>query len=68
MTDLLSKALERARNEPVLVTSLVTALLALLVAFKVPINEEQKAAVLLVVGAVMAFVARRKVKPTRSSD
>ena len=52
--------------EPVLVTQLVAAILALAVAFGAPINDEQRQAVLQVVGIVVsiflggAVIARSK--------
>lgn len=41
--------------EPVLVTQLVAAILALAVAFGAPINDEQRQAVLQVVGIVVSI-------------
>lgn len=55
--------LNRIRREPVLVTALVAAILQLLVAFGLNLSTEQNIAVMGVVGAVLAFVARSKVSP-----
>ena len=58
--------IDRIRNEPVLVTGLVEAVLALLLAFGVNLSPEQVGAVLAVVAAVLALVVRRKVTPTHT--
>lgn len=52
------------RREPALVAGVVQALLALLLAFGVPLTDEQVGAVLALSAAVLAFVVRRKVTPT----
>ena len=57
---------DRIKDEPVLVSTLVGAVLALLVAFGVDISEEQKAAVIGVIAAVTALVARHNVTPVRT--
>ena len=55
--------IKRIKNEPVLVTGLVTAIIALLLAFGVPVTQEQAGAILALVAALLAFVARAKVTP-----
>jgi hypothetical protein len=55
--------LDKIRNEPVLVTAFVTALIALFVAFGLDLSDTQTAAILGVVGAVLALVARSRVTP-----
>lgn len=55
--------LERIKDEPVLVVALVEAVLALVVAFGLDLTTEQTAGILLVTGAVLAFVARQRVVP-----
>lgn len=57
--------IEKLRNEPVLVTGFVTAVLGLLVAFGLELSDEQIGAILAVVGAALAIVARQKVTPNR---
>jgi hypothetical protein len=57
--------LEKIRREPALVAGLVQAVLALLVAFGVPLSDVQVGAILAVSAAVLAFVVRSKVTPTR---
>lgn len=57
--------LDKIKNEPVLVTALVQAVLGLIVAFGVDLTGEQTAAVLAVTAAVLGFVARSRVSPTR---
>jgi hypothetical protein len=54
----------RIQAEPVLLTTLVATVIGLLVAFGVPIDDEQKTAVLLVVTAAAAIFARSQVTPT----
>jgi hypothetical protein len=58
--------------EPSLVTGVITALLALLVAFGLPITPEQKTAVLGIIGPVYAILAalnvRRKVVPKQTIE
>ncbi|HET7736137.1 MAG TPA: hypothetical protein VFK52_09205 [Nocardioidaceae bacterium] len=55
--------LDRLTREPVLVTTLVGAVLVLLIQFGVPISDGQADAVTAVVVAFLAFVARSKVSP-----
>lgn len=57
--------LEKIKNEPVLLTALVSAVLALAVAFGLHLSKEQTAAILAVVNAGLALVVRSKVTPTR---
>ena len=56
---------ERIKNEPALVAGVVQAALALLVAFNVPLSQEQTAAILGVSAAVLALLVRHQVTPTR---
>lgn len=58
--------IERVRNEPVLVTAFLQAVLGLLLAFGVDLTNEQVGSIMAVTAAGLAFVARRKVKPVRS--
>lgn len=64
---MLNQIITRVRNEPVLVTTLVGAVLGLLVAFGVDLSETQTTAIIAVVVAVLAFVARQKVTPAKPS-
>jgi chromate transport protein ChrA len=57
--------IEKIRNEPVLVTGFLAAVIALVTAFGLNLSNEQVAAINAVVIAVLAFVARKKVVPTR---
>jgi hypothetical protein len=54
----------RLQDEPVLLTTLVATVIGLLIAFGVPISDDQKTAVLLVVTAIAAIFARSQVTPT----
>lgn len=58
--------LERVRNEPVLVTGAVQAILGLLLAFGLDLSNEQTASIMVATAAALAFVARSKVTPTES--
>lgn len=55
--------LDRLRDEPVLLTTVVGAVLVLLVQFGVPISDGQADAVTAVLVAVLAVFARSKVSP-----
>lgn len=55
--------LERIKNEPVLVSTLVGTVLVLLVQFGVPLSDAQANAITGVVIAALALFARRKVTP-----
>lgn len=61
--------LEKIRNEPARVVGVVLAALGLLSAFNLGISDEQTAAVVALVGAVLALVGaetvRAQVTPTR---
>ena len=58
--------IERVRNEPVLVTGFVQAVLGLLLAFGLDLTNEQTGSIMVLTAALLAFVARGKVKPTRT--
>lgn len=60
--------IDRIKNEPVLVYTLVGNLLALAVVFGVQLSDVQTAAILAVVNSTLAFVARRKVTPVPSES
>ncbi len=53
----------RIEYEPVLASTLVGAVISLLIVFDVPISDDQKAAIIAVVVAVLALFARSKVSP-----
>lgn len=55
-------------HEPIVWTTLVGAVIALLVAFGVPISAEQKTAVITLVSAALAIYARSKVVPSAKID
>lgn len=58
--------IERVRNEPVLVTGFVQAILGLLLAFGLDLSKEQVGSIMVLTAALLAFVARGKVTPTRN--
>jgi len=59
-----SKVVDVIKREPALVAGVVQALLAVLVAFGVPLSDVQVAAVLGLSAAVLAVVVRQRVTPT----
>jgi ABC-type amino acid transport system permease subunit len=66
MSQFLSEIVERIRNEPVLVTTLVGAVLTALAVFNIPLTEEQIVALVAVATALMAIIARSAVTPVRA--
>jgi ABC-type amino acid transport system permease subunit len=58
--------IERVRNEPVLVQGFVQAVLGLLLAFGLDLSNEQTGSIMVLTAALLAFVARGKVVPTRT--
>ena len=60
----MSAVVARIRREPALVAGVLQALLALLLAFGVPLTTTQVAAILGFAAAVLALLVRRKVTPT----
>lgn len=58
--------LEKIKNEPVLVYTLVGNVIALLVVFGVGLSDVETAAILAVVNSVLAIVCRGKVTPVAS--
>lgn len=64
----MNNLIERIKDEPVLVTTLVGAILNLIVAFGFSLTEAQEGGILAVTVAILAFVARSKVRPTRKDD
>lgn len=56
--------LDKLRSEPALVAGVLQALLALLLAFGVPLTDEQVGAILALSAAVLAVVVRQRVTPT----
>jgi hypothetical protein len=59
----MSKILDKVRDEPAVAVGLVQAVLALFLAFGVPLTDEQVGAILAVSAAVLALVVRRRVVP-----
>ena len=55
--------IERVRNEPVLVYTVIGAGLVLLTEFGINVTDSQQAAIIAFVVALMALVARSKVSP-----
>lgn len=55
--------LNRIRTEPALVAGLVQAVLALLLAFGVPMSEAQTGAILALSAAILALLVRSRVTP-----
>lgn len=55
--------IDKIRSEPVLVTGLVQAVLALVASFGLDLSTDQIGAILAVTAAVLAFIARSKVTP-----
>lgn len=66
MSQFISEIVERIRNEPVLVTTLVGAILTALAVFNIPLTQDQIVALVAVAAAIMAIVARSQVTPTRA--
>lgn len=54
-------------REPVIISALVTAVIGLLVAFNVPLTEDQQKAIIGLVVAVGVIVARSQVSPVASA-
>lgn len=52
------------KNEPVLIQSLVQAILGLVLAFGVDLSNEQTGSIMAVVAVILAIVARMFVIPT----
>jgi hypothetical protein len=59
---------EKIRNEPVLATALIQALLILAVSFGLDLSDAQQAAILGLSAAVLAVVARSKVTPVGGGE
>lgn len=57
--------LERIKDEPALVAAVVQAVLALVVAFGLPLTDEQVGAILALSAAVLGLFVRSKVVPQR---
>ncbi|MBO9523903.1 MAG: hypothetical protein J7518_20405 [Nocardioidaceae bacterium] len=64
----MSALLALIRREPAVVTGLVQALLALLIAFGVELSAKQTGAILAVSAAVLALVVRARVQPVKPQD
>lgn len=60
--------IERMKNEPVAVMSIIEAILAVVVVFGLALTTAQVAAVLGLAGAILTFIARQQVTPTRKLD
>jgi hypothetical protein len=67
MSAYLASVIARLQDEPVLITTLVGAVISLLVVFGVPITADQKTAIVLVVTALCAIFARSQVTPVASA-
>jgi len=55
--------IEKIRREPVMVSALVQAALALGISFGLNLSNEQVGSILAVTAALLAFVARSRVSP-----
>lgn len=60
----MTKVLEYIKAEPALVAGVLQALLALLLAFGVPLSSEQVGAIVALSAAILAVVVRQRVTPT----
>ncbi len=56
--------LERIKNEPAVISGIVAAALALLLAFGADLSTEQIGSIMAVVAAVLALLVRSQVTPT----
>ena len=56
------------KNEPVLITGLVTTVLALLLAFGVNLSQEQVGSIMAVVAAVVSILTRALVTPNNKIE
>ena len=56
------------KNEPVLIQSLVQAILGLFLAFGVDLSNEQTGSIMAVVAVILAIVARMFVTPTNKIE
>jgi hypothetical protein len=65
---MMTALLDKIKDEPVLVTALVQALVVLGVEFGLDLSSGQQGAILAVCAAVLAFVARSQVVPARNVD
>ena len=59
--------IDRIKSEPALVTGLVSAVIALGVAFGLELSGEQTGAIMALVVAALAFVTRSQVTPTHDA-
>ena len=59
-----ASVVETVKAEPALIAGALQALLALLLAFGVPMTDEQVGAILALSAAVLAIVVRQRVTPT----
>lgn len=60
--------MDLVKNEPVLIQSLVQAILGLFLAFGVDLSNEQTGSVMAVVAVILAIVARMFVTPTNKVE
>lgn len=58
--------LDKIKAEPAMVAGLVQAVLALAIAFGLPLSDVQVGAILAATAAVLAFVVRSRVTPVRT--
>ena len=56
------------RSEPVAIAAVVAAAISLAVAFGLSISPEQKAAILVFVGAVLTVITRNQVSPVPPAE
>ena len=68
MNDVLAALYARLRDEPVLVAAVVSAVLVLLVQFGIPVPDKLDDGLSVLILAVSALIARRKVQPVKRSS
>ena len=59
--------IQRIRNEPVILTNTIAALISLAIALGAPITTEQTAAITTIIVALAALIARTTVTPTKDT-
>lgn len=59
----MSTLTEKIQNEPVLVTALVQAAIVVAASFGLDLTAEQTSGIVVLTGALLAFIARSKVSP-----
>lgn len=68
MSQIVNNVKQKLNDEPVVFLYLIQAIIALVVAFGLPLSIEQKTSIIGVTSTLLTIIARQQVTPTSKTD